>query len=302
MHIRAIATVVGHDGNAINRIDANSARQLQQIGGVFHRQPLEGHRLEQAGHARLLEPRRQIVGGAPLHIGAVATALGEHGETVDLTDRDIALWLRQQGERHLNSEFVGREVFGNAGGVFATLHVRAVLARLHHNLYAIGIVTKWERVDGRGINLVEVLDNQPLEARQLHIGFVTEIEPLQPVVLALFVASNRVEVFFDTRSERVIDQTTEVLLHQSNNCKRCPRWDKGLALLPHIATVLHGLDDAGPCAGTADAKFFEALHDAGLGVTSRRRRAVTVGRNRLDRHRLTNGKNRQQRFLFFVGS
>ena len=57
-----------------------SARQLgEQLAGLAEGDALEHHGLEQAGHLRLVEAGRQCVGGAPLHVGAVAAVLGEHG-------------------------------------------------------------------------------------------------------------------------------------------------------------------------------------------------------------------------------
>ena len=277
LHIRSVTTVVGKNRHTICWIDTYGARQPQQIGRVGKCDAFERHRLEQARHLRLLGARWERVGRAPLHVWPVSTVLGEHRKTVEFADGRIAPRLGEQRECHGHREFVGREIFGHAGRIVATFHVGTVLTRLHHDLNAIGVVTQREGVDCGRIDLVEVLDHQPLEARQLGIGVVTEVEPLQPIVLALLVTRDRVEVFFDPRSERVVDETFEMLLHQTDHGKRCPCGHERLAFFPHVSTVLHRLDDACPRTGPTDTQLFEPLHDAGLGKASRWRSGVAVG-------------------------
>ena len=59
---------------------------FQQVGGLVHRDALEHHRLEQAGHLRLLQPGRRVVVVAPLHVRPVPTVLGVHGVAVELAE------------------------------------------------------------------------------------------------------------------------------------------------------------------------------------------------------------------------
>ena len=78
LHVRPVAAVGGHDRLAVGRVDAERARQLQQLLGLVERDALERHRLEQARHLRLVQPGRRCVGRAPLHVRPVAAVLGEH--------------------------------------------------------------------------------------------------------------------------------------------------------------------------------------------------------------------------------
>ena len=300
LHVWPIATVVGNDGHIVGGINADRAWQLEQILGVVNGETFESHRLEQAGHARLFETGGQRVRRTPLHIRTVTTALGKHRKAIEFADGHIALRLRKQGKRHLNSELIRREIFGNARGVVATLHIGAVLAGLHHDRHAVGVVTKWEGVDFGGIDFVEVLDDESLQPGQLHIGVITEIEALQPMIFLLLITRDGIEVFLDPRRERIIDEAGEVLLHQSNHRECGPGWYEGLTLLPHVAAILHRLDDAGPGTGATDTELLEALHDAGFGVARRRRGGMSVRRDRRDRHRLTDDEGRQECLLLLV--
>ena len=164
LHVRAVAPVVGNDRDPVDGIDADRARQLQQVGGIGNGDPLERHRLEQAGHLRLLQPGRQCIGRAPLDIRAVAAVLGEHRKAVEFADRGVALWLGEQLERHLHGQFVRGEVVRNARRVVTALDVRAVLARLGNDQDAIGIETDRERVDLGRIDLVEVFGDEALQS------------------------------------------------------------------------------------------------------------------------------------------
>ena len=299
LHIWPVTTVVGSDRFAVGRIDAECARQLQQLLGLFDRHPLEHHGLEQAGHPRLVETGRQVVGRAPLHVGAVAAVLGEHRIAVELADRLVALRQCQQFQGHLDGELVGGEVVGNAGGVVAALDVWAVLSGLDHDQVAVGVVADRKRVDLRGVDLVEVLFDEPLETRQI-LGLVAEVEVLQPILLLELVAGDRVEVFLDARGERVVDQSVEVLLQQPDDSERSPRGHEGLTLLPHISAVLHRLDDRCPGRWPADAEFFEPLDQRCFGVSSGRRCCVTVGSQRLHPDRSTDSQRRQEGLALFV--
>ena len=91
-----------------------------------------------------------------------------------------------------------------------------------------------------------------------------------------------VEVFLDAGGELVVDELVEVLLHQSDDGERSPRRHQRLALLPHVAAVLHGLDDRRPRRRPADAQLLEPLDQRRFGVAGRRRGGVAVRGQRLD--------------------
>ena len=297
MHVRPVATVVGHDRFAVGGVDTNGARQLQQLLGIVDRDPLEDHRLEQAGHLGLIETGGKIVGGTPLHIGPVAAVLGKHRKPVELSDRLVALRCRQQPQCDLHRQLVGGQVVGHAGGVVAALHVRPVLARLDHDLVAVGVETNGKGVDLRRVDVVEVLGDQALEAghrvRRWHAVVGAEVEVLQPVLLLQFVARDGVEVFVDAGRELVVDELLEVLLHQTNDGECSPGGNERLTLLPHVAAVLHGLDDRGPRGRSADLQLVQPLDQRRLRVTSGWHGGVAVRGQLANGHLLADGERRQ---------
>ena len=176
-----------------------------------------------------------------------------------------------------------------------------VLAGLDDDLVAVGVDADRERVDLGGVDLVEVLLDQSLQAGQV-VGLVAEVEVLQPVLLLALVAGDRVEVFLDAGGELVVDELVEVLLQQSDDGERGPRRHQRLALLPHVAAVLDGLDDRRPRRRPADAQLLEPLDQRRLGVARRRRGGVTVRGQRLDGDDVADGERRQQRLALVVAA
>ena len=285
------------------------AGELQQRLGLVHRDPLEDHRLEQARHLRLLEAGRGIVVVAPLHVGPVPAVLRVDREPVELADRVVALRRGEQLDRLGDVELVGREVLGHAGGVVAALHVRPVLAGLDDDQRRLGDVAERERVDLGGVDLVEVLLDEALEAEQgvvadpglggdrlgVTVAGVAEVEALEPLVLRPVAAGDRVEVLVDRGREVVVDQVVEVLLEQPDDGERGPRGDERLPLLPDVAAVLDGLDDRRPGGRAADAELLEPLDQRCLRVPSRRGGGVPVRVDRLRSAPRRPGERRQER-------
>ncbi len=166
LHVRPVAAVAGEDRLAVGGVGAERARQAEQRLGVAQREVLERHRLEQARHLRLVEPGRRVVGGPELHVRAVATALGEHRQAVDLADRLVRLGSGEQRQGDVDRQLVGCQVVGHAGGVVAALDVRAEPPRLDDDEVAVGVVADRERVDGGGVDAVEVLLDESLQPGQ----------------------------------------------------------------------------------------------------------------------------------------
>ncbi len=290
------------------------AWELQQGLGLVHRDPLEDHRLEEAGHLRLVEPGWRVVVVAPLDVRAVATVLRIHGIAVEFADRLVGLRRGEQLDRLVDGQFVGCEVVGHAGGVIAALDVGAVLAGLDHDQLTVGVRAERERVDLGGVDLVEVLLDQSLEAEQrvlAEAGFggdrlgvtvagVAEVEALEPLVLGATSAGDLVEVGVDRRGEVVVDERVEVLLEEADHGEGGPGRHERLALLPDVAAVLDGLDDRRPRRRPTDAELFEPLDQRCLGVSRGRRRAVTVRFDRSDRHLVALVQWRQQRLVLGV--
>ena len=59
----------------------------------------------------------------------------------------------------------GASVVGHRGGVLAPLHVRAVAPGAHHDDLAVGVVADRDGVDLGGVDHVEVLGDELLEAQ-----------------------------------------------------------------------------------------------------------------------------------------
>ena len=286
------------------------ARQLQQRLGLVHGHAFEHHGLEQARHLRLLEPQWRIVVIAPLHVRAVPAVLRVDGKAVEFADRFVGLRRGKQLDRLGDRQFVRREVVGNARGVLAALDVRAVLARLHHDQLAVGVGAERERVDLGGVDLVEVLLHQTLQAAQrvlaetglggdrlgAAVASVAEVEAFEPLLLGPTAVRDLVEVVVDRGGEVVVDQRVEVFFEQSDHGEGGPGRHERLTPLPHVPAVLDGLDDRRPRGGTTDAQLFEPLHERCLGVAGGRRRAVAVRFDRRDRYLIALGQRRKQRF------
>ena len=178
--VRPVSTVVGTDLLTVVRVEPEHPWKGEQSLGVIHGDVLEGHRGEQAGHSRLVHARRRSVWRAPLHVGAVTTVLREHGEAVEFADGLVALGKRQEAERLGEGELIGGEGVGNRRGVLSALHIRPVTTGFRHDLVAVLVDTDREGVDPRGIDLIEVLLDEGLEAGQI-VG--PEVEALEPLVL-----------------------------------------------------------------------------------------------------------------------
>ncbi len=248
---------------------------------------------------------------APLDVRAVAAVLGVHRVPVEFADRLVRLRCSQQLDRRGDGQLVGGQVVGHAGGVVAALDVRAVLAGLDHDDVAVVVGPQWERVDLGGVDLVEVLLDQPLEAQQgvvaeaglggdrlgVAVAGVAEVEALQPLVLGPGAARDVVEVGVDRRGEVVVDERVEVLLEQPDDGERRPGRHQRLALLPHVAAVLDRLDDRRPRRRPTDAQLLEPLDERRLGVARRRRGGVPVRGDRGDRYLVALGERRQERLV-----
>ena len=177
---------------------------------------------------------------APLDVRPVSTVLGVHGVTVEFADRLVALRCGQQLDRLVDRQLVRRQVVGNAGGVFAALHVRAVLARLDDDQFTSVVEPERERVDLGRVDLVEVLLDEALQAAQrivagaglggdrlaVAVAGVAEVEALEPLILGPVTAGDRIEVFVDRGGEVVVDQRVEVLLEQSDDGEGGPRRER----------------------------------------------------------------------------
>ena len=104
---------------------------------------------------------------AQLDVGPEAAGLGDHVEPglgVG-AEHPVAVGRGEQLEGLDDVELVGRQVVGDRRRVLAPLEVRAELARLDHDLLAVGRDEPADRVDlGRVDRLLAPLD-QRLEAR-----------------------------------------------------------------------------------------------------------------------------------------
>ena len=171
--------------------------------------------------------------------------------------------------RDIEGEVFGCERVGNARGVLTAAHVRAVLAGLDDDVVArLGVLAERESVDLGSVDFIEVVGDDFLQAPvTFDASRFTEIKLVQPVVLLTFTAGDRVEVFLDGSGELVVDERGEVVLEQTDDRERRPRGNESGAFLADVvAAVDHRRDDRCPRRGTANAFFFEALDEAGLGV------------------------------------
>ena len=87
---------------------------------------------------------------------------------------------------------------------------------------------------------------------------------------------------------------------KTNNGERRPCRDECLALLPHIPTVLNGLNNRGPRRRSADAEFFQTFDKTGLGESRWRRCAVAIGPECIGRDDISDSECREQRLIGVV--
>ena len=251
---------------------------------------------------------------APLHVGAVATVLREDRQSIEFADRLVALRECEQLDRLRDVEFVGAQVVGQPGGVLAALHVGPVAAGLHDDQLTVLVVPERERVDLGCVDVVEVLLDEPLQAEQRVIGIATgfgrdgrnvlivglsPVETRQPLRFLAIAPGDGVEVLLGRRGEVVVDQRIEVFFEQADDGERGPGRNEGLTLLPHVAAVLHGLNDRRPGRRATDAQFFELLDQRCFAVASRWGGRVADRCDRFGRDEVADGQCREQRL--FVG-
>ena len=144
------------------------------------------------------------------------------------------------------------------------------------------IVTDRDRVDPAGIDLAEVVRYELLQPANLTdaagIAVCTaEVEAAQPVNPAACTFGYLIEIRLDFRRELVVDQSGEVLFHQSDDRECGERRHQRGTLFPDISTILDRLDNRGVRRGSTDAELLERLHKGRLGVTGRRRGGVALG-------------------------
>jgi hypothetical protein len=145
--------------------------------------------------------------------------------------------------------------------------------------------------DRPGVDLVEVLADDLLQAAlpgqpadlAVRRAEVEAAEPLDAVALA---AGDDVEVVLERGGEAVVDEPVEVLLEQVDDGEGEPGRDERGALLPHVAAVLDGRDDARVGARPTDAELLEPLDQRGLGVAGRRAGGVAGWRPALEVERV----------------
>src|SRR5690606_19969591 len=127
------------------------------------------------------------------------------------------------------------------------LDVRTVPADAHADALA-----DVDRVDRRGVDLAEVLDERAQTAAVAvdteRVGgaevalVLAEVELLEPGHTLARARSDLVEVRLHHRGEVVVDEPVEVLLEQADHREREPRRHEGLAAGHDVAAVLDRRD------------------------------------------------------------
>ena len=228
--------------------------------------------LGQRGAARLLLAAllRRF---AKLHVGPEASR-----EHVDRQAglRIVAEALRavgpilQQLERLLQREVGRRDVVRDRGVGVAHLRVRAIAADADDDLLPDGGIDA--EFDDRVLDAVLVGHEVP-QARPVVLPVVELLEELRAIEVAV---GDLVEVLLDTPGEAEFDELAEVVLQQARHGERRVARHQRLALPPHVAATLDGLDDRRVRRRASDAVFLERLHERRVGVSRRRQRLVRL--------------------------
>ena len=229
-----------------------------------------------------------------LHVGPEAARLDAHLEAGDRVDTELAApgRRREDLERQLDGQLVGGEVAGDRGGLLAALQVRAVAAGAGLDQHALGVGADGDRVDGGGVDAVEVGD----QLLQSSVPLVPEVEEPEEVDPASLAAGHLVEVVLHLGGEGEVDQLGEVLLQQRHHREADPVRHQRLPLLPDVAGGERP-HDRGVGGGAADAELLQLLHQRGLGVAGRWRGDVADRLERGDLDGLALAQLRQRRLL-----
>ena len=258
--VRAVAAVVGLDGEVALGIDTDGPWNRQQRERVLERQGAEVHVLEQ---------RRGLGLGSALHlaeldVGAEAASLGEDRESRGRVSTELAVLARcvEELERPFDRQFIGERVVGNGRSLFTALEVGAVLSRPNDDHLTVLISSEDDGVDRSGIDLIDVSGDCALEANALGLGargVVAEVEATEPGQSFFLTTGDGVEVVFHRGGEVVVDEVAEVLLEQRDDGEGDEGGDERRPLLPDVATVLDGGDDAGVGGRSTNAELFHLL-------------------------------------------
>ena len=131
-------------------------------------------------------------------------------------------------------------------------------------------------VHAAGVDVLQILGNHVLQAVVLGAGAAAEVEALQPLRAVLIALSNGIELVLHRGGEVIVHQRAEVLLQQADDSEGHPAGDQRVAAGQDVTTVLNGADDRRVGRRAPDAELLHLPHEAGLGVTGRRGRRVTV--------------------------
>ena len=189
-----------------------------------------------------------------MHIGAEATSFCKDREAIFLANGLVTFRCGKKLQGNFQREIFGRHGVGNTSSIFEAAHVWAKFAWLYKDVFTVGrILAQYKGVNCSGINFVEVVGNDALQAEVVgyFIAVVVEsakVKVLQPGFAALFSASNGVEVFFNRRSKAVVNKSAEVFFKQTNNREGRPCRNKCCSFFTQVvAAVNHGGNNGSPC-------------------------------------------------------
>ncbi len=165
--------------------------------------------------------------------------------------------LRIIGAADKRAEFSGLEIeFAGAAGR-ALPDITAIRAR---------------RIDVRAQHVVERIEDLRHPQVLDLVDGADEVAPeiLQHLLPGDFVVGDAVELIFQRRGEIIFDITREEVLQERDHDAALVFGMQPLLVEPDIAAVFEHLQDRGVGRGPADAEFFHALDQRGLGEPRRR--------------------------------
>ena len=264
LDVRPIATVECLDLLTVGRIDADHARQRQQLHRLVQADGGHVHGGEQRGGTRLVIG---LVGIGHRHVRPIPARFHLHRPTGVRVGAQLPVARRriQQFRGLLQRQLIGRQVFGHPRPVIAALQIRAVASNPGHHLASLVVGTQRDRVDLPCVDVPQVFRDHAGQPGITLVG--TEVEAAQPWNRLLRPAGNTVEVVLHACGKRVVDQLREVPLEQTDHGEGREAGDQGRSLLPHVPPVEDRGDDRGVRGRTAHTQLLKALHQRRLGET-----------------------------------
>ncbi len=267
---RPVAAEAGGDRLARLGVEADVARQGQQLQRLFERQAA---RLPAFGEGRTF----RLATVSKLHIWPEAAGLQEHLEAALGIGAEHAIAGARL--RRATGGGIGKLQGVAALGVVGAADEGAELAQLQRQL-ALAAVRAVAGIGAVGLGREDMV-LQRLVQRIEHfgdaqvldvVGLPREVDPelAQHVLPVERAGGNLVELLLEAGGEAVLHQLGEEVLEEGGDDAAAILGDERALFKTHVVSVLQHAHGGGVGGGSADAELFHLLDEAGFGVTRRR--------------------------------